>query len=63
MLGRIGTPAKGANLQGNSLGNQLRRKDILSPFRMFYSLGPGWGRGHVERDRGSRIIDVLRLQG
>src|SRR4030095_15434376 len=29
MLGRIGTPAKGANLQGNSLGNQLRRKDIL----------------------------------
>jgi hypothetical protein len=39
MLGRIGTPAKGANLQGNSLGNQLRRKDILSPFRMFYSLG------------------------
>jgi len=38
MLGRIGTLAKGANLQGNSLGNQLRRKDILSPFRMFYSL-------------------------
>jgi hypothetical protein len=38
MLGRIGTPGKGANLQGNSLGNHLRRKDILPPFRMFYSL-------------------------
>src|SRR4029453_18997 len=40
MLGRIGTLGKGANLQGNSLGNQLRRKDILPPFRMFYSLAP-----------------------
>src|SRR6266478_6512568 len=38
MLGRIGTPVKGANMKGNSLGNQLRRKDILLSFRMFYSL-------------------------
>src|SRR6266536_690861 len=37
-LGRIGTPVKGANIQENSLGNQLRRQDILPPFRMFYSL-------------------------
>src|SRR5712692_4422316 len=39
MLGRIGTPVQGANMKGNSLGNRLRRKDILPPFRMFYSLG------------------------
>src|SRR5215471_20641031 len=39
MLGRISTPVTEANLHGNSLGNQLRRKDILPPFRMFYSLG------------------------
>src|SRR5712692_6685026 len=38
MLGRIGTPVQGANMKGNSLGNRLRRKDILPPFRMFYSL-------------------------
>ncbi len=25
-------------MKGNSLGNRLRRKDILPPFRMFYSL-------------------------
>src|SRR5437016_589457 len=39
MLGRIRTPVKGANIKGDSLGNQLRRKAILPPFRMFYSLG------------------------
>src|SRR6266851_9219125 len=38
MLGRIGTPVQGDNMKGNSLGNRLRRKDILPPFRMFYSL-------------------------
>ena len=44
MLGRIRTPGKEANLQGNALGNQLRRKDILPSFRMFYSLGVGIAR-------------------
>ena len=38
MLGRMRTPVQGANLQGNSLGHQLRRKAILPPFRRFYSL-------------------------
>src|SRR5262245_7604263 len=57
MLGRIGTPAKGANLQGNSLGNQLRRKDILSPFRMFYSLPAGQDGG---RDRRAELAQAPR---
>src|SRR2546422_7276740 len=39
MVGRLGTPVKRANMKGNSLGHRLRRKDILPPFRMFYSLG------------------------
>ena len=37
--GRRSTPGKGATMKGNSLGNQLRREDILPPFSMFYSLG------------------------
>ena len=41
MLGRIGTPVKGARMKGNSLGNRLHRKDILPPFSMFYSLDGG----------------------
>ncbi len=32
-------------MKGNSLGNRLRRKDILPPFRMFYSLGVRWWQG------------------
>jgi hypothetical protein len=32
------TPVKEATIKGNSLGNQLRREDILPPFSMFYSL-------------------------
>src|SRR5215475_13153183 len=40
MSGRMRTPVKGATIKGNSLGNQLRREDMLPPFSMFYSLRP-----------------------
>src|SRR2546430_344214 len=36
----IGTRAKGANVENMPLGNRSRRKDILQPFRIFYSLVP-----------------------
>jgi hypothetical protein len=38
MLSRIGTRGKGANVEHMPLGNRSRRKDILQPFRIFYSL-------------------------
>src|SRR5262249_8653904 len=38
MARRLRAPVKGATMQGNSLGNQLRREDILPSFSMFYSL-------------------------
>jgi len=43
-------------MKGNSLGNRLRRKDILPPFRMFYSLG-------ADRKAGSRfnLKEVARM--
>src|SRR5215831_1745408 len=42
MSGRMRTPVKGATIKGNSLGNQLRREDMLPPFSMFYSLVMGF---------------------
>src|SRR2546427_7783877 len=50
MVGRLGTPVKRANMKGNSLGNRLRRKDILPPFRMFYSL-VSYSRGYDDSRR------------
>lgn len=38
ILWRIGTLDKGAGSEGYSLGSQSRRKDILQPFIIFYSL-------------------------
>src|SRR5215470_6064350 len=35
----MGTRGKGANVENMPLGNRSRRKDILQPFRIFYSLG------------------------
>ena len=34
----MGTRSKGANVENMPLGNRSRRKDILQPFRIFYSL-------------------------
>src|SRR5215471_17085055 len=34
----MGTRGKGANVENMPLGNRSRRKDILQPFRIFYSL-------------------------
>jgi hypothetical protein len=39
MLSWIGTRGKGAHVENRPLGNRSRRKDILQPFRLFYSLG------------------------
>src|SRR5215471_4234366 len=36
----MGTRGKGANVENMPLGNRSRRKDILQPFRIFYSLVP-----------------------
>jgi hypothetical protein len=35
---RLGTLVEGTNVEGYALGNQLRRKCIVPPFRLFYSL-------------------------
>src|SRR5215468_1337246 len=37
----MGTRGKGANVENMPLGNRSRRKDILQPFRIFYSLVSG----------------------
>ena len=39
-------------MKGNSLGNQLRREDILPPFSMFYSLATGTRGGCEQVDLG-----------
>ena len=38
MLEWIGALVKGANVENIPLGNRSRRKNILQPFRIFYSL-------------------------
>src|SRR5215813_2420499 len=55
MSGRMRTPVRGATIKGNSLGNQLRREDILPPFSMFYSLG--WGSADFEKGSTSATTD------
>src|SRR5438034_296295 len=44
-------------------GACLPAVDPRGPYVAERAGGTGWGRGHVERNRGSRIIDVPRLQG
>src|SRR5215831_5153501 len=46
----MGTRGKGANVEHMPLGNRSRRKDILQPFRIFYSLAPYCRIEHHEGD-------------
>src|SRR5215831_3464184 len=45
----MGTHGKEANVEHMPLGNRSRRKDILQPFRIFYSLGCAQALGNITR--------------
>ncbi len=42
MWWRIGTRVEGTDIEGYSLGKQSRRKNIIQPFVIFYSLVQGY---------------------